>query len=96
MSHNEKRHAEVIALYGMGPPSSPPIVFERLNNKMKIATAASVQNIVTEKARLKQIQIVLQSGHVLKFRMPVNSNLISGKLKPRNNVTLRNHYVFLN
>jgi hypothetical protein len=50
----------VIILYGIGPPSSPPIVFERLTNKMRIATAASEQNIVTEKARLEK-RIKLES-----------------------------------
>jgi hypothetical protein len=65
MSHNEKRHMEVTSLYGMGPPSSPPIVFERLTNKMRIATAASVQNIVTEKARLKTRTHDLSFCHIL-------------------------------
>lgn len=37
-----------------GPPSSPPIDFTRLTNSTRITRQASLQNRVTEKAKLRQ------------------------------------------
>lgn len=36
-----------------GPPNSPPIDFVRLTNSTKITRQASLQNMVTEKAKLR-------------------------------------------
>lgn len=36
-----------------GPPNSPPTTFERRSTKTAIAIAASVQNRVTQNAKLK-------------------------------------------
>lgn len=43
----------------LGPPNSPPIALQRRTSNMMIATTASEQNSVTEKAKLrKEIDIV--------------------------------------
>lgn len=42
-----------------GPPSSPPTYFDRLKTKMMITKTASLQNIVTEKARLQKKHLLL-------------------------------------
>ena len=43
----------------MGPPSSPPMLFERLTSSTTITIHASVQKRVTENARLEIITITL-------------------------------------
>lgn len=50
----EKKTADVKYFMQTGPPSSPPMNFDRLSTKTMITRTASVQKIVTEKARLKQ------------------------------------------
>lgn len=40
-----------------GPPNSPPIDFTRLTSNTRITKQASVQNRVTEKARLRHTKV---------------------------------------
>lgn len=50
----QKNTADVAYLMPVGPPNSPPMNFDLLNNRNRMTSAASLQNIVTENAKLKK------------------------------------------
>ena len=42
-------------MFTLGPPSSPPTAGERLANRIRMASRASIQNTVTENPKLNQV-----------------------------------------
>lgn len=52
-SQRENRNTDVMSFGIKGPPNSPPIDFTRLTNSTRITKQASLQNRVTEKAKLR-------------------------------------------
>ena len=61
MSHRPNSAVAVMYLITGGPPNSPPTLLLLRTRRIMIAMTASVQNSVTEKAKLKRNEMSLRN-----------------------------------